>query len=355
MSGSEIDFAIIVTAYEQTVTIPFVIDSLLKLNYSNFLIYIVADKCEISDDLLFEDKRVILLIPEEVLASNTRSHLYAMNHFLRMHDKVTIIDSDNLVDREYLNELSSLFNQGYLAVQGIRKAKNLNTDIAALDAARDIYYHFYDGKLLFEVGSSATLSGSGMAFEYSLYRRFLSDNEVIGAGFDKVLQAFLVKGGNRIAFCENAIVYDEKTMVSTQLIQQRSRWINTWFKYFKLGFEITSLGITNWDRNQFVFGLVLLRPPLFIFIILSLICMFVNLFVSLVGFIFWVSGFTIFVVGFYLSLKYSLADKVIYRSLIKIPKFMVLQILSLIKSRNANRRSVATIHYFDKSVDDIQR
>jgi hypothetical protein len=47
---------------------------------------------------------------------------------------------------------------GFAAVQGERKAKNLDTTYACLDAARDIYYHFYDGKLLFHIGSSATLA-----------------------------------------------------------------------------------------------------------------------------------------------------------------------------------------------------
>jgi hypothetical protein len=62
-----------------------------------------------------------------------------------------------LVEPEYLHELDRYFNAGFSAVQGIREAKNLNTTYACLDAARDIYYHFYDGKILFGIGSSATL------------------------------------------------------------------------------------------------------------------------------------------------------------------------------------------------------
>ena len=96
-SKPEADYAIIVTAYEQTTLIPAVVASLLKLNYSNFLIYIVADKCDVSD-LKFEDDRVIVLRPEQTLSSNTRSHFYAINRFKRAHERLTIIDSDNLVD-----------------------------------------------------------------------------------------------------------------------------------------------------------------------------------------------------------------------------------------------------------------
>ena len=84
VNPKEADYAIIVTAYEQTHTLPPVIASLLKLDYNNFIIYIVADKCDVSN-LYFDDDRVVVLRPPETLASNTRSHFYAIHHFKRNH------------------------------------------------------------------------------------------------------------------------------------------------------------------------------------------------------------------------------------------------------------------------------
>ncbi len=313
------DYAIIVTAYEQVTHVPEVVKSLLKLNYQNYLIYIVADKCDVSG-LQFNDERVIVLRPETTLASNTRSHFYAIRNFRRDHNLLTIIDSDNLVHPEYLDELNKYFKQGYSAVQGIREAKNLNTNYACLDAARDIYYHFYDGKILFKAGSSATLAGSGMAFTTALYRECLEQKDVTGAGFDKVLQAAIVGRDLKIAFTGKAIVYDEKTSQSDQLVNQRSRWINTWFKYFSLGFALIGKGITKPSWNQFLFGLILLRPPLFIFLLLSLLCLAVNIFISPLFVALWISGFLIFITGFYIALQKSDTDKRIYQSLVNIPK-----------------------------------
>ncbi|GAB3937202.1 glycosyltransferase [Mucilaginibacter myungsuensis] len=346
------DYAIIVTAYEQTYSLKAVVDSIQKLKYDNYLVYIVADKCDVTD-LKFDDERVIVLRPEETLASNTRSHFYAINRFVRPHNILTIIDSDNLVHPDYLDELNRYFDAGYTAVQGVRDAKNLDTTYACLDAARDIYYHFYDGKVLFAVGSSATLAGSGMAFTTSLYRQSLEHLDVTGAGFDKVLQAQILQRNLRIAFAEDAIVYDEKTTRSDQLVNQRARWINTWFKYFKLGFTIIGSGIKNFSRNQIIFGLVLLRPPLFIFLILSVFCMFINLWVSLTAVIVWALGFTAFVLGFVIALRSSHTDPRVYRSLKNIPVFMYYQLISLYNSRRANKRSVATQHYHEKSINDI--
>jgi cellulose synthase/poly-beta-1,6-N-acetylglucosamine synthase-like glycosyltransferase len=338
---AEADYAIIVTAYEWVTAIPEVVNSLLKLNYSNYLIYVVADKCDISS-LHFEDERVIILRPEETLAGNVRSHFYAINRFKRAHERLTIIDSDNIVEPEYLNELNKMFNQGFEAVQGIREAKNLDTTYACLDAARDIYYHFYDGKILFSVGSSATLAGSGMAFTTQLYRSCLERLDVSGAGFDKVLQAGILGQNKRIAFTGKAIVWDEKTTHSDQLVKQRARWINTWFKYFGYGFTLLLKSVKNFSLNQFLFGLILLRPPLFIFLILAVFCMLANVFISWVAVALWLVGFLLFVLGFYLSLAKSDTDKRIYQSLVNIPKFIYFQILSLLKSRKANQYSVAT-------------
>jgi len=347
----EIDYAVIVTAYEQTDFIPAAVNSILELNYTKFLVYVVADNCDISN-LKFEDDRVILLRPEQTLASNTASHFYAIRHFRREHSHLTIIDSDNIVDREYLNELNKYFQSGFSAVQGIRKAKNLDTNLAALDAARDLYYHFYDGKVLFGLGSSATLSGSGMAFTIKLFRQCLENKVIRGAGFDKVLQYEILKLNQRIAFSEKAIVYDEKTSVSEQLIKQRSRWINTWFKYFSNGFKLLLQGIKNFNLNQVLFGITLLRPPLFIFLILSLVCLILNIFLNPIIVFAWFAAFVLFIIGFGISLFQKGTDPRIFKSLLNIPEFIFFQVVSLFKIKSANKISVATKHIHKKYSED---
>ncbi len=338
----DLGFAIIITAYEETVNLPEVVSAILAQAYQNFTVYLVADKCDTSA-LKFDDERVNVLVPPIVIGSNTGSHAYAVDKFKKQHDIVTIIDSDNIIDPNYLIEIKKSFDAGFKAVQGLRAAKNLDTSYACLDAARDIYYHFYDGELLFKSGSSATLAGSAMAFDVQLYEDFLRNYKVHGAGFDKVLQAYIVGQNIRIAFNKNAVLYDQKTTHSDQLVKQRSRWINTWFKYFKLGFGLVGKGVKNLSANQFIFGLVLLRPPLFIFLILSVFATLINL---IFGFNYWIwiFGFVCFIASFAISLKSSNTDKRIYASLVNIPKFMFFQVLSLSKVRVANKVSVATKH-----------
>lgn len=341
-SQLDLDYAVIITAYQYIDTLPSVIESALELNYNKYHIYVVLDNCE--DSLNFSNEKVTILKPEQILRGNVKSHFYAINRFIRHHDVLTIIDSDNIIDPDYLLRLNTYFSAGYKAVQGVREAKNLDSMYACLDAARDVYYHYYDCKLLFNCGSSATLSGSGMAFDVNLYKDCLENLHVEGAGFDKVLQAQIVKRNYRIAFCEEAIVYDQKTTMPDQLVNQRSRWINTWFKYFKLGFSLIARGLKSLSINQLLFGLVLLRPPLFIFLLLSIIMLCLNLVVAPVAAVYWGIALTLFVATFLLALLNSPTDKRIYRSLVGIPNFIFYQLISLTKVTRANERSVSTKH-----------
>lgn len=349
----ERDYAVIVTAYEQTQNLPAVVNSILAADYSNYLIYIVADNCDVSG-LRFADERVIVLRPEEVLKSNVRSHFYAIDSFRRPHTHLTIIDSDNLVHRAYFSECNRFFDQGFSAVQGFRRPRNLDTPIACLDAARDIYYHFYDGEVLFALGSSSALSGSGMAFTTELYQHCLKGYNYSGAGFDKVLQYAIVRRNYRIACAPDAVVFDEKTAQAGQLENQRARWINTWFKYFRFGFSLLAKGIGRGSVNQLLFGLMLVRPPLFIFLILSVLCLLVNLVSLSWGALWWLLALLLFVAGFLLALVRSHADKRIFASLRNIPRFVFIQLRSLARARRANRRSVATKHFQTTTIHEIK-
>lgn len=346
-SAKTLDYGIIVTAYKQIDLIPDVINSLLNLNYHRYTVYVVADNCDIST-LNYNDGRIKILRPPKTLASNIKSHFYAINEFVREHDIVTIIDSDNLVDSEYLNELNHFFASGYLAVQGVRKAKNLNTMYACLDEAGDIYYRYIDRKLLFESGSSASLAGSGMAFTTSIYKKCLRHLNIDGAGFDKVLQYELLNRNKRIAFAEKAIVYDEKTTQPDQLVKQRARWINTWFRFWVLGAKMLLSSLKSPDWNRFAFSMLLMRPPLFLMLLIAGVFFIVNLWLMPLMSLYWLLMAVIFIAIFFTALNYFTANKKIYNSLIHAPKFVFYQILAFLKVRKANKMSVATEHYSRK-------
>src|SRR5690606_23444226 len=169
-----------------------------------------------------------------------------------------------------------------------------------------------------------------------------------GAGFDKVLQYRILSLDKRTAFAPMAVVYHEKTAHNEQLVKQRARWINTWFKYFGCAFRLLAKGTVNSSSNQLLFGFTLLRPPLFMLLIVSLIFLIINLFISPWLSVVWGVGLSLFVFGFFVALKVTGASDKIYNSLYGIPKFVFWQLKSLVLARNANQLSVATKHIHHK-------
>ncbi|WP_218917244.1 glycosyltransferase [Niabella ginsenosidivorans] len=337
------DIGVIITAYQQMDLVEDAVASILKSTYDNYLIYVVADACDITG-VSFKSDRVILLRPEKVLSSNTKSHFFAIENFRRAHNIITIIDSDNLVDPHYLSEIANKMEEGFDAVQGVRAARNLNTVYACLDEAGDIFYRFIDRLLLYGTGSSASLAGSGMAFDTEVYKKMFRNFTASGAGFDKYLQYQLVNQGYRIAFTSNAIVYDGKTDNPEQLVKQRARWINAWFKHWVLGVKLFFKSIFRLNWNQFAFSIMIIRPPLFMLAFLSAVMVLLNLLFTPAGLLIWTCSFVFFIFLFFYALDTFKAKPSIYQSLKQIPRFMYYQVVALFKAKKANTLSVATKH-----------
>lgn len=351
LTTKEYDFAAIITAYKETEIIIPLVDSLQKQNYSKFIIYIVADECD-TELLKYNDESIVLLKPETKIGSKVKSIDYAIKNFVRKHDALIIFDSDNLAHPDFIHNVNLLFNAGYKAVQGERKAKNLESSYACLDEARDIYYNFYDRQVMFRVGSSSSLAGSGMAFDVDLYKSCLNPENIVG-GFDKILQANIVSSGQRIAYAKKAVTYDEKVSKSAQLEKQRTRWINSWFKYFILGFGIFFRGLITFNFNKALFGFLLLRPPLFIFILPSVLILIINYFVLLPLFYTVIISFVIFILTFIFSMIINKTDKRVWKSLFSIPLFVYRQVLSLFHLKKANKQFLETEHTHLVYIEDV--
>ena len=77
------------------------------------------------------------------------------------------------------------------------------------------------------VGLSASLSGSGMAFDAGWFRRNVRQLQT--AGEDKELETMLLRQNIHIGYLQYLPVYDEKTQKTTNIKNQRKRWIAAQF------------------------------------------------------------------------------------------------------------------------------
>jgi cellulose synthase/poly-beta-1,6-N-acetylglucosamine synthase-like glycosyltransferase len=142
----------------------------------------------------------------------------------RLYDIAVVLDVDNVMAKDFLNQVNAAFASGYRVVQGHRTAKNLDSPFAVLDACNEeINNHiFRQGHA--SLGMSAALIGSGMAFEYDYFKELIQD---IGdtPGEDKEIDFRIVKSRIKIGYLPHAYVYDEKIPNSQAFTTQRTRWI----------------------------------------------------------------------------------------------------------------------------------
>jgi cellulose synthase/poly-beta-1,6-N-acetylglucosamine synthase-like glycosyltransferase len=350
------DFAAVITAYKEIdICIPCV-DSILKQKYENYIIYLVADQCDISN-IKFDSDKVVILNPAEKLGSKVKSIRHAIDNFKRKHDAIIIFDPDNLAHPQMFSKMNLYFNNGYKAVQGRRTAKNVDTVYACLDAMGEYYYNYVTKYAPYKLRSSSPIAGSGMAISTDIYIEHLNNyehdsNKVIVAE-DKLLQAEIVAKGHEIAFARDAIIYDEKVSSGAQVERQRTRWINSYFKYSVKAVQIIFQGLINFSWNQFLFGLNIFLPPLFLLVLSSGFFFVLNFFIDKQMFIVWLCAIIIFFLNFNAALLLSNVEREIWKSMWGIPLFMFNQIMALLKIKRSNKEFMETEHTKLMTIDDV--
>jgi len=85
------------------------------------------------------------------------------------------------------------------------------------------------------------------------------------------------------------------------------------------------------------------------------LCVLLNLFISPELLYFWLFAIVSFFFIFFVALNYFKAPKSVYAALVRIPKFISLQVLSLFKAKKANEISTATVHYYDREIDEANK
>lgn len=346
----DFDFGIIVTAHQDTKFIPPIIDSIKKQRYQNYHVYVVADDCDIRT-LTFDAENISILRPENALHSKIKSIQFAIASFKKQHDAVIILDADNLIHPSFLEVMNTYFRKGYQVVQAHFKPKNTSTNFARMDAIGDMFNFFIEREVRMMLGLSATIWGSGVAIDNTVYKE-VTYTDYLG-GFDKKLQAYLVQHVPKIAFAKEAVLYDEKISSGSSLENQRTRWISSYFKYFKECAGIFTNGIRKANFNLVYFGFNTLRPPLFIILGLGFALTLINYFISPLLFYTGLAIMLLFFVSFLLIVTIKGKDLRYVKTIFLLPLFIARQILALFKLRKAKKSFLKTEHENVVYIDEL--
>ena len=344
------DFAAIVAVHQDIRFIKPLVDSFLKQNYNKFIVYIVADDCDL-DGLRFTDERIVLIKPLVPLHSKIKSIELAISNFKNKHEVLIIFDSDNLVHPNYLKNLNKYFQNGFKVVQTHMLSKNIENTYARLDSIGHIYYTFYERQVKMKLGLSSSILGLGIAIKYDLYKE-ISYGKIINA-FDKKLQVDLAIKVKQIAFAEDAIVYDEKVETASVLEKQRIRWIYSYFGHFRLSFKLTTAGFRNLNIGQILLGASMLRPPMILLIIIMIVLLLFSFFINIKLSIIWVIVLILFVINFILTIATQSVQKGMMKSIKYLPLLILSQLKSLMKIKKAKNSYLKTEHVKIIYIDEL--
>jgi cellulose synthase/poly-beta-1,6-N-acetylglucosamine synthase-like glycosyltransferase len=350
LTDKNFEFGIIITAHQETKFVVPLVDSIIKQQYGNFQVYIVADDCDTAA-WNFTDKRIKILQPEPALHSKIKSIHYGLSKFERKHDAVIILDADNLIHPSFLQVMNQYFQKGYKVVQADFKPKNTDTHYARMDAIGDMFNFFLEREARMWLNLSAAIWGSGVAIDLDLYKE-VQYADFLG-GFDKKLQSHLVRRVKRIAFAPAAILYDEKVTSGKSLENQRTRWISSYFKYFDESLKILWAGIKKASINLIYFSMVTLRPPLFLVIGFSMIAAIINIFINPLHFYAWLIILGLFLLSFAAIVVIKGRDIRFLRTFLLLPLFAFRQLLALLKVKKAKKSFLKTEHTELVYIDDL--
>ncbi|TAK46073.1 MAG: glycosyltransferase [Saprospiraceae bacterium] len=356
------DFGCIITAYKNAEIAKGLVRSLLAQHYANFMIYLVADACDLSGWDIAHEKLVVLR-PPVPLNLKAKSIIHTIENFHKNHGYIAVFDADNLAHPDFLGEINRYANAGFTCIQGQRTAKNLDTVYACADATGEFYKNYVERLLPYRLGSSAVISGSGMAVEASLYKAYLASPEIEQGKHlwkrmlqeDKILQNFILRENGRIAYAGDALVYDEKVTTARAVETQRSRWLFSYFQNLPNSIGLLRRGLLGLSFNQLLFGLITLSPPLFILLFGALALSAAGLF-----FVPWmaatlVAAVAVFCANILLVLYLSHVPAQVWTALWGLPLFIWNQVKALLKIGNPDRNFKHTEHTRNVNLEEVMK
>ena len=241
-------YAVLISARNEEKVLPQLLKSLQEQTYDMSLvtIFVVADNCTDSTAKVaaeFSGVKVYERFNDELVGKG-----YALD-FLLDHikhdypagsfDAFFVFDADNILDKNYIEQMNKTFSDGYKIITSYRNSKNYGDNwISAgysLWFLRESKYLNYSRMLL---GNSCAVSGTGFMFSREIIKKtngwkFFLLTEDIQFTVHNVLS------GEKIGFCKGAVLYDEQPVKFSQSWKQRLRWAKGYLQVFKnYGFRL---------------------------------------------------------------------------------------------------------------------
>ncbi len=217
-------FLVLYPAYNEDRVIINAVEHFLEQDYPAdlYTVAVISDHMKPETNEYLKTLPITLLTPTFEKSSKAKAMQYAINEIPETFDNVVVLDADNVVRPEFLSQLNILCSI-YDAIQCHRCAKNANNDVAVLDGASEEINNTLFRKAHNRLGLSSALIGSGMCFDYELFKKNVF--QLSTAGEDREMEALLLHQEVFIKYAPDIHVFDEKVSNQDNFQKQRMRWM----------------------------------------------------------------------------------------------------------------------------------
>lgn len=269
--------AVLITSYKEDAVIESTIAAAVYHNYPTefFDVFLAADHLQPETIDRLRKYRAHISEVQFTSGSKARSLNYLLNTIdEEKYDIALVLDGDNVMEAGFLEKINRAFQHGAHAVQGHRTAKNSNTAIAVLDGiSEEINNHLFR-KAQNNLGLSASLIGSGMAFDFKKLKEIYNKPGIVdNPACDREVDFELMRANIPVVFLNDAHVFDEKVSTENVYENQRRRWIESQLMHIGLFFSPAgrrASGTKDFWNKLFIN----LMPPrsFFIFLLAFVLC-----------------------------------------------------------------------------------
>lgn len=340
----EASMAVFIPGYKEDAVIVGVAKKALTQAYKNYTVIIIADSFLPETLVLLNELPIKVVEVHFEQSTKVKALNYTMNQLKVDYDIAVILDADNVMEKGFLAKINEAYHRGATVIQGRRIAKNTDTSYALLDALSEaINNNIYNlGQI--NLGFSARLVGSGMAFKYPLFQSLMETSVAVG-GFDKELELKLLEQGKHIHYVHNAIVWDEKVSKVAVFAKQRRRWLSAQYHYLKEygGRAIKDL-LTKGNLDFFNKIYQMALPPRLLLPVFLGIGTIVSFLAGSCTFQIWFLGLLANIMANFISIPREMFTIKLLKALLKLPVAVFFMMLSLLKMKGANKKFYHTPH-----------
>ena len=237
-------YAVLICACNESSVIGKLIDSIKEQDYPKELVdvYVIADNC--TDDTAdiargkgafvterFDQERIgkgyaLSCLFDTVSAGCTKWD----------YDGYFVFDADNILDGRFIKEMNKAVAAGNKIVTSYRNSKNYGDNWIssgyALWFLRETKYLNNSRQIL---GLSSQCSGTGFVIHRDILRKY-GGWKYFTLTEDVEFTFAMVAQGEKIAFCQSAVLYDEQPVKFGVSWRQRTRWVKGYFQaYYRHG------------------------------------------------------------------------------------------------------------------------